>query len=99
MICFPEIKPRKIRKATDKRDNIVGNIQGKYFFCLKKSLGALIKSVISKNIIVTIYSVSGQIVVNETNDNVIDISHLEDGVYFMNVKVGELTYIRKVIKQ
>jgi len=52
-----------------------------------------------KNILVTIYSVSGQIVVNETNDNVIDISHLEDGVYFMNVKVGELTYIRKVIKQ
>ena len=29
----------------------------------------------------------------------IDISHLENGVYFMNVKVGELTYIRKVIKQ
>ena len=52
-----------------------------------------------KNILVTIYSVSGQIVVNETNDNVIDISHLEDGVYFMNVKVGELTYIRKVIKK
>ena len=45
------------------------------------------------------YSVSGQIVVNETSDSVIDISHLENGVYFMNVKVGELTYIRKVIKQ
>ena len=45
------------------------------------------------------YSVSGQIVVNETSENVIDISHLENGVYFMNVKVGELTYIRKVIKQ
>jgi len=45
------------------------------------------------------YSVSGQIVVNETNESVIDIGHLEDGVYFMNVKVGELTYIRKVIKQ
>ncbi len=52
-----------------------------------------------KNILVTMYSVSGQIVVNETSENVIDISHLEDGVYFMNVKVGELTYIRKVIKQ
>ena len=52
-----------------------------------------------KNILVTMYSVSGQIVVNETSENVIDISHLENGVYFMNVKVGELTYIRKVIKQ
>ena len=52
-----------------------------------------------KNVLVTMYSVSGQIVVNETSENVIDISHLENGVYFMNVKVGELTYIRKVIKQ
>ena len=52
-----------------------------------------------KNVLVTMYSVSGQIVVNETSESVIDISHLEDGVYFMNVKVGELTYIRKVIKQ
>jgi hypothetical protein len=52
-----------------------------------------------KNVLVTIYSVSGQVVVNETSKNVIDVSHLEDGVYFMNVKVGELTYIRKVIKQ
>ena len=52
-----------------------------------------------KNVLVTMYSVSGQIVVNETSENVIDISHLENGVYFMNVKVGELTYTRKVIKQ
>ena len=52
-----------------------------------------------KNVLVTIYSVSGQVVVNETSESVIDISHLEDGVYFMNVKVGELTYTRKVIKQ
>ena len=51
------------------------------------------------NTLVTMYSVSGQIVVNETSESVIDISHLENGVYFMNVKVGELTYIRKVIKQ
>jgi hypothetical protein len=51
------------------------------------------------NTFVTVYSVSGQIVVNETSESVIDIGHLENGVYFMNVKVGELTYIRKVIKQ
>jgi hypothetical protein len=51
------------------------------------------------NTFITIYSVSGQIVVNETSESVIDISHLENGVYFINVKVGELTYIRKVIKQ
>ena len=51
------------------------------------------------NTLVTMYSVSGQIVVNETSESVIDIGHLENGVYFMNVKVGELTYIRKVIKQ
>ena len=45
------------------------------------------------------YSVSGKIVVNETSESLIDLSHLENGVYFINVKVGELTYIRKVIKQ
>ena len=52
-----------------------------------------------KNILVTMYSVSGKIVVSETSESVIDLSHLENGVYFINVKVGELTYIRKVIKQ
>ena len=34
-----------------------------------------------------------------TNKKVIDINHLESGVYFMNIKVDNITYIRKVIKQ
>ena len=45
------------------------------------------------------YSTSGQIIINETSNSVIDISHLNNGIYFIKVKVGELTYIRKVIKQ
>ena len=52
-----------------------------------------------KNIIIKMYSISGKVVVNETNNNVINISHLESGVYFMEIKIGDLTYIRKVIKQ
>ena len=51
------------------------------------------------NILITLYNVSGQIVINETTKSVIDISYLENGVYFMKVKVEKLTYIRKVIKQ
>ena len=45
------------------------------------------------------YSISGQVVLNSFNEKTIDISHLETGVYFMNVSVNGLTYIRKVIKQ
>jgi hypothetical protein len=45
------------------------------------------------------YTLSGQIVLNEVNQKIIDISYLESGVYFMHVHVGGLTYIRKVIKQ
>ena len=52
-----------------------------------------------ENVLVTLYSISGQIVINETNDKVIDLIDLQDGVYFIHVHVGELTYIRKVIKQ
>jgi len=51
------------------------------------------------NVLVTLYSISGQIVINETNKKVIDLSNLQDGVYFMHVSVAELTFIRKVIKQ
>ena len=32
-------------------------------------------------------------------NKVIDLIDLQDGVYFIHVHVGELTYIRKVIKQ
>ena len=52
-----------------------------------------------KNVLVTLYSISGQVVINETNDKVIDLNNLQDGVYFMHISVAELTYIRKVIKQ
>ena len=52
-----------------------------------------------KNVFVSMYSTSGQIIINETSDSIIDISHLNNGIYFIKVKVGELTYIRKVIKQ
>ena len=45
------------------------------------------------------FNISGQIVISQTNEKTIDISHLENGVYFMNVKVGDIVYIRKVIKQ
>jgi hypothetical protein len=45
------------------------------------------------------FNISGQLVINETNKKVIDINHLESGVYFMNIKVDNITYIRKVIKQ
>ena len=48
---------------------------------------------------ITMYTLSGQIVLNEINQKTIDINHLESGVYFMHVHVGELTYIRKVVKQ
>jgi len=48
---------------------------------------------------ITMYSISGQFVLNSFNEKTIDISHLETGVYFMNVSVNGLTYIRKVIKQ
>ena len=45
------------------------------------------------------FNISGQTVINQTNEKIIDISHLENGVYFINVTVGDLVYIRKVIKQ
>jgi hypothetical protein len=48
---------------------------------------------------ITMYSLSGQIVLNEINSKTVDISHLETGVYFINVSIDGLTYIRKVIKQ
>ena len=48
---------------------------------------------------ITMYSISGQIVFSSVNEKTINISHLENGVYFMNVSVNGLTYIRKVIKQ
>jgi hypothetical protein len=51
------------------------------------------------NVLITIFNISGQIVINETNEKTIDINHLENGVYFINVTVGDLVYIRKVIKQ
>jgi hypothetical protein len=51
------------------------------------------------NISITMYSISGQIVYNGINQKTIDISHLENGVYFMNVTIDALTYVRKVIKQ
>jgi len=52
-----------------------------------------------QNILITMFNISGQLVINETNKKVIDINHLESGVYFMNIKVDNITYIRKVIKQ
>ena len=52
-----------------------------------------------KNLSVTVYSVSGQIVIDETSNSVINIEQLEDGVYFMNVKVEGIIYNRKIIKQ
>ena len=29
------------------------------------------------------FNISGQTVINQTNEKIIDISHLENGVYFM----------------
>ena len=52
-----------------------------------------------QNVLITMFNISGQLVINETNKKVIDINHLESGVYFMNIKVDNITYIRKVIKQ
>ena len=52
-----------------------------------------------QNVLITMFNISGQTVINQTNEKTIDISHLENGVYFMNVTVGDLVYIRKVIKQ
>jgi len=45
------------------------------------------------------FNMSGQLVINETSEKIIDINHLKNGIYFMSIKVGGLTYIRKVIKQ
>ena len=52
-----------------------------------------------QNVLITMFNISGQTVINQTNEKIIDISHLENGVYFINVTVGDLVYIRKVIKQ
>ena len=52
-----------------------------------------------QNVLITMFNISGQTVINQTNEKTIDISHLENGVYFINVTIGDLVYIRKVIKQ
>ena len=52
-----------------------------------------------QNVNITMFSMSGQLVLDNTSEKVININHLENGVYFMNVKVGDIVYIRKVIKQ
>ena len=52
-----------------------------------------------QNVLITMFNISGQTVINQTNEKTIDISHLENGVYFINVTVVDLVYIRKVIKQ
>jgi hypothetical protein len=50
-------------------------------------------------VVITMYTLSGQIVLTGINEKTIDISHLENGIYFINLSIDGLTYTRKVIKQ
>jgi CubicO group peptidase (beta-lactamase class C family) len=41
----------------------------------------------------------GQLIIKDQNKNIIDISNLKNGLYFISVKHGQQTYTQKIIKQ
>lgn len=54
---------------------------------------------IKQSFTITIYSAFGQSVLTENNIQSIDISHLENGLYYLIVKQGERSFTSKIIKE
>jgi CubicO group peptidase (beta-lactamase class C family) len=48
---------------------------------------------------VELINANGQIIMKEQNKSKIDISNLNNGLFYINIKKGQLNYIYKVIKQ
>ena len=53
----------------------------------------------NENAQIEISNAMGQVIIKDQNKNIIDISNLTNGLYFISVKQGQQSYTQKLIKQ
>ena len=54
---------------------------------------------VNENAQIEISNAMGQVIIKDQNKNIIDISNLTNGLYFISVKQGQQSYTQKLIKQ
>ncbi len=58
-----------------------------------------IEGINNANIQVNVYDLQGKLIYQRNNSNVINISHIKQGVYFTEIKSPTMIYRTKIIKQ